>query len=492
MITAMKIFNHIKIAGVLTILAFLAPSCKDFLEENPKDRIATSNYYSSEQDARSAVNAIYAHLNSQSGDTFGGVYHSNFWVTIGLASDEMLNNQPGAVDAEQLSNFTYSPDNGIIFDVWKQHYKAITLANIAIERIPAIDMDETLRTRLVNEAKFLRGLLYFNLVRMFGEIPLLIREIEPLTPAASTVEAVYAQIIQDLTDAENLPPEQTDGRGRATSGAAKAMLAKVYLTLKDYENSAAKSLEVIQSGSYSLWENFADLYKIGNRGLNEAIFSVGFGDADGSIIFWEVAQFHVRLLPAALTTAGITSNTHGWQVPTADLALSYSAQDERGPVTVFNEFNETVGGVPYDVDFDRYYFRKYWDVTEAGEFSTEKSGQDFRVIRYADVLLMYAEALNELGNPDDAHEYLNMVRDRAGLDDLTGLSKEAFRAAVLNERRLEFVAEGQRWFDLVRTATLETLVPLAKPGVVPQQKHYLFPIPQRERDVNPNLPQNNY
>lgn len=488
----MKIFNNIKIAGILTVLAFLAPSCKDFLEENPKDRIATSNYYSSEQDARSAVNAIYSHLNSQSGDTFGGVYHSNFWIAIGLASDEMFNNQPGAVDAEQLSNFTYSPDNGIIFDVWKQHYKAITLANIAIDRIPAIQMDETLRARLVNEAKFLRGLLYFNLVRMFGEIPLLIHEVEPLTPEASSVDAVYGQIIEDLTDAESLPAEQMDGRGRATSGAAKAILAKVYLTLKDYEKSAAKSLEVIDSGLYGLWDDFADLYRIGNRGLNEAIFSVGFGDADGSIIFWEVGQFHVRLLPAALTTASITSNTHGWQVPTTDLALSYSAQDERGPVTVFDEFNETVAGVPYDVDFDRYYFRKYWDVTDAGEFTADKSSQDFRVIRYADVLLMYAEALNELGNSTDAHEYLNMVRNRAGLDDLAGLSQEAFRVSVLEERRLEFAAEGQRWFDLARTGTLEALVALAKPGVTPQPKHYLFPIPQRERDVNPNLPQNNY
>lgn len=488
----MKIFRHMKVAGMLTMLAFLAPSCKDFLEEDPKDRIATSNYYSSAQDAVSAVNAIYAHLNSQSGDTFGGVYHSNFWITIGLASDEMLNNQPGAVGAEQLSNFTHTPDNDIIFDVWKQHYKAITLANIAIDRIPSIDMDETLRTRLVNEAKFLRGLLYFNLVRMFGEIPLLLHEIEPLTPEAAAVDEIYTQIIQDLTDAENLPAEQAEGRGRATAGAAKALLAKVYLTLKQYDNSAQKSLEVIESGLYDLWDNFADLYKIENRGKQEAIFSVGFGDAGGSIIFWEVAQFHVRLLPAELTTAGVTSNTHGWQVPTTDLAMAYDAADERGAVTVFNEFNETVGGTPYNVDFDRYYFRKYWDVTVPGEFSTQQSAQDFRVIRYADVLLMYAEALNELGNSDDAHEYLNMVRTRAGLTELSGLTQEGLRDAVLNERRLEFAAEGQRWFDLVRTGKLETLVPLAKPGVIPQARHYLFPIPQRERDVNPNLPQNDY
>src|SRR5690606_3546338 len=169
-----------------------------------KDRIAVTNSYTTEQDAFSAVNAVYAHLNCQSFDTFGGVYHSSFWVAIGLASDEMSNNQAGQAPLDQLSTFTYGPDNTTIYDVWKQHYKAITLSNIAIARIPAIEMDETLKARLLNEAKFLRGLLYFDLVRMFGRIPLLINEIESTTPEISEVDAIYAQIISDLTDAENL------------------------------------------------------------------------------------------------------------------------------------------------------------------------------------------------------------------------------------------------------------------------------------------------
>ena len=143
------------------------------------------------------------------------------------------------------------------------------------------------------------------------------------------------------------------------------------------------------------------------------------------------------------------------------------------------------------------YIRKYWDST--AEPQGNGSANDYPVIRYADVLLMYAEAENELGNSAEAHTYINMVRKRARWDgvverntvpDYVGLSKEAFRAAVLNERRLEFVAEGQRWFDLARTHTLETLVPIAKPGIVPQEKNYLFPIPQRELDLNPNLVQN--
>jgi hypothetical protein len=366
------------------------------------------------------------------------------------------------------------------------------LANIAIARIPQIEMDETLKSRLLNEAKFLRGLLYFDLVRMFGRIPLLLNEIESITPEIVETDDVYAQIITDLTDAENLPVEQADGRGRATRGAAKALLAKVYLTRKDYPNCAIKTQEVIDLGVYDLWEDFADIYKLANRGINEAIFSVGFGDAGGKITFWEASQFHVRLLPAQLVNAGVTTNTLGWQVPTTDLAAAYSPDDERGPVSVFNSFNETVAGTSYNVPFDKYYFRKYWDVTVPGEFQAKESNQDFPLIRYADVLLMRAEALNELDQSPEAHDYLNMVRNRAGLDEISGLSKPEFLDAVLNERRLEFAAEGHRWFDLVRTGKLESVVPLAKNGVTPQSRHYLFPIPQREIDLNKNLSQNDY
>jgi hypothetical protein len=485
--------RNIKLASIFLLLAFLVPSCKDFLEEDPQNFVAVSNFYKTEEDAVSAVNAIYGHLNSQSGDTFGGVYHSNFWIAVGLASDEMLNNQVGMTDADQLSNFTYSPQNGIVTDVWKQHYKAISLANIAIEKIPAIDMNTALRTRLVNEAKFLRGLLYFNLVRMFGKIPLLLKVEEPLKPTAAEVNDIYTQIIADLTDAEELPVDQAEGRGRATQGAAKALLAKVYLTRQEYGAAAAKALEVISSENYALWDDYVDVFKIEHRGGKEAIFSVGFGDAGGKIIFWESGQFHTRLLPNALVKAGITNNTLGWQVPTQALADAYPTGDKRDSVTVFNAFDETVAGTRYTVPFDKYYFRKYWDVTNPDEFTNAKTAQDFPVIRYSDVLLMYAEALNEDNGPTtDAYTHLNMVRHRANLGDVSGLTKDQFRDEVLEQRRLELAAEGHRWFDLVRTGKLEVLVPLAKPGVTPQAKHYLFPIPQRERDLNTNLPQNDY
>ena len=487
-------YNYIKATVFVLLFALISPSCKKFLTEDPKNVVAITNFYKTENDAITAVNAIYSYLNSLSSGSFAGVYLNSFWVTAGLASDEMNNQEIFAPYNDQTATFTYGSQHTALQEIWSTHYKTITIANIAIERIPLIQMDPTLRTRLVNEAKFLRGLMYFDMVRMFGSIPLVLKELEPLTPGIAGTDDIYAQIITDFTDAEALPLNYPpgNGRGRATSGAAKAMLAKLYLTRGDYESCIQKCKEVINSGEYALWDDFADVFKLSSRGGKEAIFSVGFGDAGGAIIFWEVGQFLVRLLPPALSAEGV-ENAQGWQVPTQNLYDSYDPNDRRRSVTFVTEVHNPDGSITSI----NPYIQKYWD--RAAEPKGNGTANDYPVIRYADVLLMLAEASNETGNSADAYTYINMVRKRARFDgsvyrdalpDYTNLSKEEFRAAVLKERRWEFVAEGQRWFDLVRTRTLETLVPIAKPGVTPQQKHYLFPLPQRELDLNPNLVQN--
>ena len=212
-------FNSSKIILGLFLLGIMN-SCSDFLEEDPQNQVATSNYYTNAQDALSAVNSIYGYLGSYNAGNTAGVYHSTFWVSMGLASDELLNNQLGTPQFDQLANFSHNAENAALLEIWQIHYKTIYLANIAIERIPLIEMDETLRERYVNESKFLRGLLYFNLVRMFGEVPLLISEDSPLNPEVAPVEQIYDQIIQDLTDAKNLPKDGEIQQGRATSGAA--------------------------------------------------------------------------------------------------------------------------------------------------------------------------------------------------------------------------------------------------------------------------------
>ncbi|EMR00656.1 RagB/SusD family nutrient uptake outer membrane protein [Cesiribacter andamanensis] len=460
-------------------------SCEDFLEEDPQDRIAQSNFYATAQDAESAVNAIYAYLGSYSAGNTAGIYHSTFWITVGLASDEMINNQLGTLWNDELGTFSHNAENANALEIWQMHYKVIYLANIAIDRIPLINMDPTLRDRLVNEAKFLRGLMYFNLVRMYGRVPLLVSENSPLFPEAASPEAIYGQIIQDLTAAEALPPDGSIQEGRATRGAAKALLAKVYLTQGNFPLASAKALEVINSGTYALWEDFADVFKLSSRGGKEAIFSVGFGDADGAIIFWEVGQFNVRLLPAELSRhRAAVSNTHGWQVATPDLYNSFSDEDERKAVTFMTELVADNGNV---IPLSRIHIQKFWD--SVADPTAGGSYNDFPVIRYADVLLIYAEAKAEEGDFTTANLYLNRVRNRAGLADVEITGIAAFREAILEERRKEFVAEGHRWFDLVRMNKLEEKVQQAK-GLPVDPAYYLFPIPQRERNVNPNLPQN--
>ncbi|QNL51741.1 RagB/SusD family nutrient uptake outer membrane protein [Olivibacter sp. SDN3] len=495
----MNTLKNLYKTGLILAFGLLYSGCKKFLEEDPKNFVSTANFYTTADDAISAVNSIYAYLNAINEGSFAGVYHSSFWVAAGLASDELHNQQPGAPALDQLANFTYASQNSALLEIWRIHYKAITVANIAIERIPAIDMDGTLRTRLIGEARFLRALLYFNMVRMFGSIPLVLQEEEPLVPEVAAVEIIYQQIIADLEEAEALPFSYPagNGRGRATTGAAKALLAKVYLTLANWEQAAAKALEIINEPrhEYGLWDDYAQAFSIGNRGGKEAVFSVGFGFAGGAIIFWEDGQQNIRLLPRELTGMIPGVNAQGWQYPTQQLYDVFEPNDRRRAVTFITEINNQDGSTTSIMP----YIRKYWDsLAEPNAGGTEA---DFPVIRYADVLLTYAEAANELNQTEAALTYLNIIRRRARFDgstyqntlpDYTNLGRDAIRQAILQERRMEFVAEGHRWFDLVRTGTLETAVPIAKPGVTPAARNYLFPIPLEERDLNEHLPANGY
>ena len=477
---------------LLFYIIFIVPSCSKFLEENPKNFINTDNFFQTEQDAISSVNSIYAYLNSQSAAPFTGTYHSTFWAVIGLASDELRNGnvQLNEPDMEPIGNFTFSALYGEFAEIWQQQYKPITQANLSIEKIPAIKMDETLKARLIGEASFLRGLLYFNMVRMFGSIPLVLKAEEPLKPPVATEDEIYNQIIADLTVAinslpDNYPPK--DGRGRATKGAANALLAKVLLTRGDWQGAVDHCMAVINGGQYDLWQDFADVFKLSSRGGKESVFAVGFGTANNAISFWEAGQFQVRLLPPQIQAEGII-NCQGWQYPTVGLHASFDPLDRRRNAT----FGTTANGNTIDP-----YIIKYWD--RKAEPKGGDSQNDFQVIRYSDVFLTAAEAYNELGDSAEAKKYINTVRKRARWDgtkyqnvlpDITGLTQAQFRDTVLNERKWEFVCEGQRWFDLKRTNKLEEIVPQTKPTISPEAKNYLFPKPQREIDLNGNIIQN--
>lgn len=489
---------YILFAVLFCTLSF---SCTKLLDENPRDQVFVENFFETENDAISAINSIYAVLNSTSvGPTFGGVYHSSYWVSMGLTSDEMENRLPGAIDLDEMDQFSHKPVNPTMYDFWRNAYKGISNANFAIEGIPNVNMDEALQRRLLGEARFLRGLLYLDLVRIFGDVPLILTfEGAELFPARTAKEQVYDAIIEDLLFAEsNLPTSYPagDGKGRATSGAAKGLLAKTYLNTKEYALCIQYCNEIMGSGNYQLWPTFDEVFRIPNTNGIETLFNVGFGTANNSISFWEVGQFNVRLLPRQLSAEIPGINAQGWQVATQHLFDSFDDLDRRKAVTFITEINQPNGNT---LEIEPH-IRKYWD--EIAEPLGGNTENDFPYLRYADILLIFAEAVNEQsGGPNaEAYEAINTVRRRARFDgtqeqdvlpDLNNLNYEQFRDAILEERRKEFVAEGHRWLDLARFEKLTELVPLAKPGVQPQPFHRLFPIPQDEIDLNQNLlPQN--
>lgn len=273
---------------LFTVSLLTVWSCSK-LDEKPESILVTSEFYQNESQATAAVTAAYRKLY----DSGQSLYNSLLQIGVEMATDD-YEAGPRARNAHvrAISGLTHDSSNDRMEQLWKQSYDAINVSNIAIEKIALIDasqISEQSRAKLINEAKFLRALHYFNLVRWFGDVPLILKETTSLSPeslyiAKSPEADVYAQIIKDLKDAESLPnPLQQTAKdiGRATAGSAKSLLSKVYLTRKDWSNAAAKSKEVIDSKWYSLFDNFADVFNVATKNGKEHIFSAQFQGNSG-------------------------------------------------------------------------------------------------------------------------------------------------------------------------------------------------------------------
>lgn len=478
-----------KILYLFSFVLVTATSCEK-LEEKPASIITTEQFYKTSADAIAAVNSVYNGSLNNGGIT---MYNRLFNIAVEVQSDDVIAGQRVTnVDVRAMSALTYSTSNDRIEELWKEHYTAIDRANIAIDKIPGIEMDAVLRTRLVNEAKFLRGLLYFNLVRLWGEVPLVLHtptslNKEEIQVAKSPVEDIYKQIIQDLTEAEALPATYTGNDiGRATGGAAKALLSKVYLTRQEWATAASKALEVINGPyGYALFENFSDVFNVATKNGKEHIFSAQFKGGNGQ----------GNRLASSATPVGIPGITAaGTDEPTSVAYGLYSPDDKRRATTFFTSLVSPTNG--RTVTFTPK-FSKYWDPTTIT--TPTESNQNVPIIRFAEVLLIYAEALNEAsGAPTpEAYEAINQVIRRAfGKEiktpdhklDIKDLSQSEFREEVYRQRRLELMFEFHRWFDLLRTKRV--IEALKVVGKIATEKHYLFPIPQHEIDLNPKLQQN--
>lgn len=488
--------KHINI--ILVILGFtILNSCsEDFLDKQPLDTINTENYPRTADELVTVVNGAYQPLQ------WPKLYNLRMWTSDIMAGNSIVGAGGGTdgIETQNMSNFTTQPDNAGVLDLWRGPWPGILMSNIVLETAPTLDIDEGIKNRSMGEAHFLRAHYYFILARYFGDVPLVTRPLssdDDLFPARNPVTEIYDLIISDLESAAQLLPKKSSygqqDLGRASKGAAYGLLAKVHLTLGNYQEASNLATEV-ESLGYDLNDNYADNFDINNENSKESIFEIQFA-SDGGYSFWDNENQASWASPfMGPRGANFVGGGFGWNQPTQEFMNQYEEGDSRKEVTTLYQGCPAFDGKDYQstYSYTGYNVRKFL-VPLSLIPSYDNSPLNFPVLRFSDVLLMKAEALNELGQTSQAESYLNRIRNRAGLDDIqTGLSQDNFREAVLKERRLELAFEGQRWFDLIRVDNgqygLDFLHSIGKSNA--SQKHLLFPVPQIEIDRNPKLTQN--
>lgn len=479
-----KMLRMTRLAGLTIISLLVYTNCTDkFLDVPPQGQQKAVEFFVSESDATKAVNAIYANLRSWPNAAFAPIALES----MGSDDAEKGSDPSDATFMNDFDNFTVTSTQGQLSDFWNGQYQNINLCNQVLDNIPAINMDATLKTRYIAEAKFVRAYSYFRLVRAFGDVPLRLTTPKdaaeyniPRTPKAD----VYAAIEQDLTDAAGVLPQAYTGSniGRATKGAALALHAKVSMYLTHWDDVLTFTNSVMGMG-YSLFPDFEELFRTANENCSESVFEIQcalvLGNNDASNSQYSQVQ-GVR---------GVTGGGWGFNVPTTDLANAFETGDPRRNATIIFRGETTAAGdaIPSNVPNPMYNEKSYVPFNQYVSGYNEGCQQNVRVIRYAEVLLMNAEANNELGHTDAALASLELVRARARagnnaiLPEVTTTDKAALRTAIWNERRVELAMEFDRYFDVVRQGRAATVF---GPKGWKANKNEVWPVPQSEIDLS--------
>lgn len=489
------------ITVTLGVGSFVWGGCSEFLKEADPTNFTVEQYFTKPEHARSSVNAIYASMR----DPLSSGFNGGAWMMTEFATGLAATDLGQAANSYFVKDLNNTSDNGYGATYWQSYYRGIANANLSIAKIPEITMDEAEATRLLGEAHFLRAWYYFELIRMFGHIPLVTEpvnlESEQLRPSQAEPEAVYALIVQDLLTAEASGMPWTDASGRVSLGAVKSLLAEVYLTMAGYplqkgeayySLAAEKANEVIESGAFDLFDSYDDLHDPARKNVGENIFMIQFAT---QLI---PGNWQVSIIPYNKNISQYSDETGGIYA-TADFVRSYQTGDLRAEEKQFfytkftheDRRNE-------EVNLGGYFIWKHFD--EVAQTSTANSDLNWPVMRYANLLLTYAEASNEVNGPTaDAYGAVNAIRSRADLEDLEGLSKEQLREAIWKERWYELCFENKTWYDMVRlrkafnveTKQFEDYVGHKfSYGPVLKERELLFPIPTAEVRNNTNLIQN--
>lgn len=460
----MKKQNYIYMAAVLAAASF--SGCKkDFLTQNPEASVTGQNFFQTEAQVKDAVNGAYNALltlgsNSASGRGVGATgahFAGGYWLFGEERSDNTTfqynTSNRGDEQAWFVDKFiigsTYEP----IRNYWRQTYQGIFRTNDVLDRIDLVTMADAKKNQYIGEMKFLRGFHYFNLVRQFGGVPLRLKATaspnEAKSSGRATIEQVYVQIVSDLVDAAGKLPKNYSGTdvGRATEGAARTLLAKVYMTQKKW-NEALTQLRKVETLGYSLQSNYADIFSPTNKNNAESVFELQYLGTRTDLSSNFAYQFapvdsRNKVIPDAnLATAG---GGNGHNIPTSDMLGAYSAGDKRKDASVGTLTYQPFGGATVTVPYVKKYI--------FGIVTPGNTDVNFPVLRFADVLLMIAECLNETSATAESLVYLNKVHAhaRTGLTPLGLVDQAQLRDLIMKERQVELAFENHRWYDLVRT-----------------------------------------
>jgi hypothetical protein len=459
---------------------------------NPNQPSAQT-FWKTSNDALLGVNAAY------NGMLNNGVYGR--WIGFALdgRSDDAFSTSPWT-ELQNFNKFTLSGDFEVNREIWVHHYQTIFRANQVIANVPGIAGAGALGTRVVGEAKFIRGLMYFNLINLYGgNIPLQLTPSIPGDRPASAGEAkVWAQIESDLQAAiAALPASYTGGDvGRATSGAAQGLLGKVLLQQRKWAQAAAALAPVISSGRYRLLANYADNFTSMNENNAESLFEVQFGDR--SQLPLGVRGLNIAKLIGPCGPSFCDLKPRQWYYDQFAIEPTTSGGvDPRRDVTIFHQGSTDVYGQTFAQRYgptnSELFFKKYGEYYIPGDQDWD-AAINYRVLRFADILLMQAEALNEQNQTAAAYAPIDSVRKRASLAPLTpGMTQVQMRNEIIHQRLLEFGLEGSRFLDLRRQNLLNkaTLVTHDDEfNFFVAGKSELLPIPTSEINLNPNITQN--
>lgn len=469
---------------ILLICTFLftAVACDNLLEEEVFSELGSSNFFNNAEDAEALLNATYA---------ISQGYRDQLrdYLTFGESPTDIFIERAGAINTfmQPAEDFTWDATHPWLLGLWDRYYSAIYRANTVLEQVPNINMDEDRKQQILAEARFLRAFNYFYLYDLFGPTPLILTsETSVDDRPARAPEEEFVQFVEDefLAVSEILPATQTQ-YPRATSGAALGFLTKFYLNNKKWQQAAETAKKIIDSNTYAIFQgdNRTDLFALENQMNSEFIFVSPFipqGAIGNTYLSHAAPPGYQWKFPPKVNFAA------QFKIRSAFIN-TFDPQDERLDAFLFEYLNQAGDTVVLGENDVRSF--KY---PEDPEGEGDVSGNDYPLLRYADILLSRAEALNELNGPNqESIDLINEVRQAAGVSllqvsDFSG--KEDLRDHILAERGWEFHTEALRRQDLIRHGKF---IEMAKArGKAAFDYHVLFPIPQREIDTNPNLVQN--